>query len=72
MNERLRVQTEQIEELTRKNEHILDQLRRLKSTLQLHPGGYATPKGLSNGKGGANSGANPGWQRPTTRSMLNV
>ena len=66
MNERLRVQTEQIDELTRKNEHILDQLRRLKSTLQLHPGGYVTPKG------GANSGANPGWQRPTTRSMLNV
>lgn len=62
MNERLRVQTEQIDELTRKNEHMLDQLRHLKSTLQLHPGGYATPLG----------GPNPGWQRPTTRSMLNV
>ena len=68
MNERLRVQTEQIDELTRKNEHILDQLRRLKSTLQLHPG----PGGYATRKGGANSGANPGWQRPTTRSMLNV
>ena len=43
MNEELRVQSEQIDELTQKNERIFDQLRRLKSTLQLHPGGYATP-----------------------------
>ena len=37
------MQSEQIDELTQKNEHILNQLRRLESTLQLHPGGYATP-----------------------------
>ena len=43
MNEELRVQSEQIDALTTKNEVILDELRRLKSTLQLHLGGYATP-----------------------------
>ena len=43
MNEELRVQSEQIDALTTKNEVILDELRRLNSTLQLHLGGYATP-----------------------------
>jgi hypothetical protein len=41
MNAKLRVQKEQIDELTERNERILEQLKLLKNAV--HPSGYSTP-----------------------------